>query len=265
MENPSEPERSSPDNIQPTYVRPPGLEFALGVALFALILMTFSVIQVVVFILGVIERSPGFDLGSLSLGLLQDPRFQERMDLFRFHGDVIASTAFWSGFIGLFLIVVTVTLWKRRNTAIFLGLHLPRPVQFAKWTGIFLLLGIAVELITRFVPGFESDFMVEVLRTASDKWLLFIAVALVAPLFEEFLLRGLLFGSIRHLASEHTAVAITAGVFTLMHMQYDWAILLLILPMGIVLGYARSRSGSIWVPVVLHILNNSASVLFSPA
>jgi membrane protease YdiL (CAAX protease family) len=31
--------------------------------------------------------------------------------------------------------------------------------------------------------------------------------------------------------------------------------------MGIVLGYARVRSGSIWVPVVLHILNNSLSVL----
>ena len=44
-----------------------------------------------------------------------------------------------------------------------------------------------------------------------------------------------------------------------MHMQYDWTVMLLILPMGIVLGYARSRSGSIWVPIVLHMLNNMVS------
>jgi membrane protease YdiL (CAAX protease family) len=82
----------------------------------------------------------------------------------------------------------------------------------------------------------------------------------MAPLFEEFLLRGLLFGSIRHMVDEHGTVALTAGVFTLMHMQYDVAVMLLILPMGIVLGYARSRSGSIWVPVVIHMLNNLVSV-----
>ena len=46
-----------------------------------------------------------------------------------------------------------------------------------------------------------------------------------------------------------------------MHMQYDPAIMLLILPMGIVLGYARSRSGSIWVPVLLHMANNLITVL----
>ena len=58
------------------------------------------------------------------------------------------------------------------------------------------------------------------------------------------------------------SVAITAGVFALMHMQYDPAVMLLILPMGVVLGYARARSGSIWVPILLHTLNNLVTVLF---
>ena len=84
----------------------------------------------------------------------------------------------------------------------------------------------------------------------------------MAPLFEEFLLRGLLFGSVRHIADEHIAVAATAGVFTIMHMQYTAAIMLLILPLGVVLGYARAKSGSIWVPVALHMLNNLATVAF---
>ena len=85
----------------------------------------------------------------------------------------------------------------------------------------------------------------------------------MAPIFEELLLRGLLFGTVRHMADEHATVAITAGVFALMHLQYDWTVILLILPIGVVLGYARSRSGSIWVPVLLHVLNNSLSVLLN--
>jgi membrane protease YdiL (CAAX protease family) len=59
----------------------------------------------------------------------------------------------------------------------------------------------------------------------------------------------------------YMSVALTAGVFTLMHLQYDPAVMLLILPMGVVLGYARARSGSIWVPVLLHTMNNLVTVL----
>jgi membrane protease YdiL (CAAX protease family) len=81
-------------------------------------------------------------------------------------------------------------------------------------------------------------------------------------LFEEFLLRGLLYGSLRHVLDHHKAIAIVAGLFTLLHPQYDWYVLLLIvLPMGVMLGYARANSGSIWVPVFLHMLNNTLSIL----
>jgi hypothetical protein len=57
--------------------------------------------------------------------------------------------------------------------------------------------------------------------TTNDAGGSIIGVGSMAPLFEEFLLRGLLFGSIRHMVDEHGTVALTAGVFTLMHMQYD--------------------------------------------
>jgi membrane protease YdiL (CAAX protease family) len=103
--------------------------------------------------------------------------------------------------------------------------------------------------------------MAKVIGSTSNMFWLFLGVGIMAPLFEEFLLRGLLFGSIRHMADEHATVALTAGVFTLMHMQYDAPVMLLILPMGVVLGYARSRSGSIWVPILLHVANNVVSLV----
>lgn len=260
MEHPSEQEQPSPEGYKPTFVRPPGLEFAMGVALFAMVLTVFFLIQSGVFIGGVIDRSPDLFADGFSFELLSDPRMETRMNELMFNGDLVAQEAIWSGAICTLLIVVTVRLWKRAHTRHFLGLRAPSWRQLALWLGVFVGLALVIEGLAHWVPAFRTDFMEKVIGSTSHLLWLYIGVGLMAPLFEEFLLRGLLFGSIRHMVDEHGTVALTAGVFTLMHMQYDVAVMLLILPMGVVLGYARSRSGSIWVPVVLHMANNLVSV-----
>jgi membrane protease YdiL (CAAX protease family) len=261
MEQLSAPERSSPDPSKNEEHRPPTLEFAMGVALFSMILLVFMLVQFGVMVNGVAERDPAFAEEGFSLSLLQDEAFRSAMERFLYNGDLIALEALWSGLMGLGLIIGTVHLWKRKSMTAFLGLSMPTAMQFLKWLGIFILLAIVLEVLMRLSPQFQTDFMEKVLATSTNKFLLLLGVGLMAPLFEEFLLRGLLLGSIRHMTDEHSANALTAGVFTLMHLQYSWTVMLLILPMGIILGYARVRSGSIWVPVVLHILNNSLSVL----
>lgn len=260
MEHLSGPEKPSPEGIQPTYVRPPGLEFAMGVALFAMVLMLFFLVQSGVFIAGVLDRSPEL-AKDFTLNTLSDPRMEERMSELVFNGDLVAQEALWSGLVCTLLILIAVRLWKRGHMSSFLGLKIPTPKHFLIWLGVFILLGFVIEGLSYLSPAFRTDFMAKVLGSTTNLLWLYLGVGVVAPVFEEFLLRGLLFGSIRHMADEHATVAMTAGVFTLMHMQYDWTVMLLILPMGVVLGYARSRSNSIWVPVLLHILNNLVSVV----
>lgn len=262
MEHPSGLEQRSPENPQPTYARPPGLEFAMGVSLFGMMIMVFFIVQTVVFISGVLRHSPDLASEGFSFSLLSDPRMEERMSELVFHGDLVAQEAIWSGAICTLLIYFAVRLWKRTQTAQFLGLKKPHWKQVLMWLGIFFLLGVIIELLAHFFPVFRTDFMEQVIGSTTNFFWLMVGVGIMAPLFEEFLLRGLLFGSIRHMFDEHVSVALTAGVFALMHMQYDPAVMLLILPMGIVLGYARSRSGSIWVPVILHVVNNMITVLF---
>jgi len=261
MEHLSGPEKRSPENIPPTFVRPPGLEFAMGVALFAMVLMVFFLLQSGIFIGGVLRYSPDLMANGFSWDLLTDPRMEERMKELVFHGDLVAHEAFWSGLVCTMLILVSVKWWKRKLTSSFLGLALPHWKQLLIWFGVFFLLGLAIEGIAHLSPTFRTDFMAKVIGSTSNMFWLFLGVGIMAPLFEEFLLRGLLFGSIRHMADEHATVALTAGVFTLMHMQYDAPVMLLILPMGVVLGYARSRSGSIWVPILLHVANNVVSLV----
>lgn len=233
----------------------------MGVALFSMVLLVFMLVQFGVMVTGVAALDPAFAEQGFSLALLQDDGFRSAMDRFLFNGDLIAQEALWSGLVGLGLIIGTVRLWKHHSMSAFLGLELPTGRQLLTWLGIFILLALVLEGLMRFTPQFQTDFMEKVLASSTNRLMLLLGVGLMAPLFEEFLLRGLLLGSIRHMTDEHSAVALTAGVFTLMHLQYSWAVMLLILPMGIVLGYARVRSGSIWVPVVLHVLNNSLSVL----
>lgn len=263
MEDRSVPEKHSAEAPRPTYVRPPGLEFAMGTALFAMVLLAFFLLQSGVFIFGVFNASPEFAGQGFSLGLLKDAAFRVRMDEMLYNGDLVAKQALWSGLIGSMLIIGTVVLWKGHHAIDFLGLRLPSFKRLLPWLGIFVLLALLIELISSLSPTFRTDFMVNVLASTSNITLLLIGVGIMAPMFEELLLRGLLFGSVRYMRDEHVTVAITAGVFALMHLQYNWAIMLLIVPMGVVLGYARSRSGSIWVPVLLHVLNNSISVLWT--
>ena len=261
MENQSVPEKPSAETFRPTHVRPPGLEFAMGIALFAFVLFVFLFLQAVVFFHGIIVRTPEFANASFSFHWLDDPVFQGRMTDLAFNGDIVAAEALWSGGLCTLLIVLTVWLWKRGHMSSFLGLRMASAKKFLIWAGIFLLLALAIELLSNLFPAFSTDFMEKVLGSTTNMALLVVGVGILGPLFEEFLLRGLLYGSIRHLADEHVSVALTAGVFTLMHQQYEPAVIMLILPMGIVLGYARARTGSIWVPVVLHVLNNLASLV----
>lgn len=235
----------------------------MGIALFAIILMVFMLAQFAVLVTGVATIDPAYADKGFFLSLLQDDAFQASMERHLLNGDLVAREALWSGLVGLGLILLTVFLWKRAQTADFLGLRLPNARRFLVWFGIFLLLAAALEVLMRSVPAFQTDFMEKVLGSTTDRTLLVIGVGIMAPLFEEFLLRGLLFGTVRHIVDEHAAVAVTAGVFTIMHLQYEVLVMMLILPLGVVLGYARSRTGSIWVPIFLHVLNNLASVLLN--
>lgn len=244
-----------------THGRPPGLEFAMGVALFSMVLLVFMLVQFVVMLTGVLRMDPDLGPDTSLIDLLRSPELNTVLDRYLYHGDLIASTALWSGVVGMAIILFTVYLWKRGGMVEFLGLRPASPRQFVIWTGAFLLLAAGLEVLMRSVPSFQTDFMERVLGSSTDRLMLAIGVGLMAPLFEEFLLRGLLLGSIRHITDANSAIALSAGVFTLMHLQYSWTVMLLILPLGVVLGYARVKSGSIWVPVLLHVINNMATVL----
>ncbi len=232
----------------------------MGIALFSLCFTLFYTAQLVMLV--VFARNTG-PADQLPLGtLLQDVAFQERLAGLLTNGDAIAFVSLWSGLIGLAVVLLAAWRWKRRRMRTFLALPLAPPREFLKWTVVFMSVFAVLEVVSHLLPEAGNAFMEQVLGSSTDRLLLLLGVGVMPALFEEFLLRGLLYGSLRHVMDHHVAIALVAGLFTLLHLQYQWYVLLLIvLPMGVALGYARANSGSIWVPVLLHMLNNCASIL----
>jgi len=264
MEHSSGQEKPSTEPVRPTAVRPPGLEFALGMAVFAVVMLFFFAVQTVVFVLEVNARDPELFAGGFRPGMLADPALQQALEQWMLHGDLVAREAFWSGMLGSLLVWLLVRRWKGAAAARFLGLRMPQARAWLPWMGFFLLLGLLIELLAHLSPVFRTDFMEQVLNTSTQHWYLLLGVGIMAPIFEELLLRGVLLGGLRHVLDEHAAIALSAGVFTLMHVQYTWGVLLLVLALGVVLGYARTRTGSLLVPIALHLANNVLSVLLGP-
>jgi membrane protease YdiL (CAAX protease family) len=113
----------------------------------------------------------------------------------------------------------------------------------------------------------SSGFMIKVLQSARAEgtlWLLVIAFCVAAPITEEFLVRGFLYrGWSESFLHPAGAIVLSALAWTALHLQYDhdWVPFGEVFSIGLLLGYLRYRSGSIWLTVILHGLNNLAAVV----
>lgn len=97
--------------------------------------------------------------------------------------------------------------------------------------------------------------------TPANTVLLFAAVAVIAPLLEELLFRGLLQKSLSHKMPIWAAIAISALVFGVMHMDF-YAMPVLVM-MGAIFGVIYHLTGSLRVTILLHMINNAAALALS--
>jgi membrane protease YdiL (CAAX protease family) len=95
-------------------------------------------------------------------------------------------------------------------------------------------------------------------KTLTNQILLFAAVAVIAPLLEELLFRGLLQKSISHYLPVWAAIAISALIFGVMHMDF-YAMPPLVM-MGVIFGVLYHITGSLRVTILLHMINNAAAL-----
>jgi len=90
----------------------------------------------------------------------------------------------------------------------------------------------------------------------------FLMIAILPAIGEEFLFRGLLQRLFHEwLRNIHIAILLSAILFGAMHLQFYGIIPRTLL--GILFGYLFYWSGSLWIPVFAHFLNNGVAVTIS--
>ena len=178
--------------------------------------------------------------------------------------EMIISIIFSSGWI-IFLIYKTARHYPGFGFKEAIAWRKPKP-SFLKAAlgaaalGVFFAVVSSYILVTR--PESPSTPLSEALEANQSSLLMVIFLVLavmVAPLVEEIIFRGYLFGVLDAARGRTTAIVVVALLFGLMHMdQYwgDWEAIALVTLLGLAMTIVRSLTGSVIASVITHYVYN---------
>ena len=134
--------------------------------------------------------------------------------------------------------------------------------KFVKWLLFTVIFMVCSETLSHLLNRPVSPFMINVYKTARFTPALYIALVLMAPVFEEIFFRGFIFQGIRYsrLGTVGAVILTTLG-WSILHIQYDTYTIATIIVLGLLLGIARLKSNSIYVPIAMHSLNNLVATI----
>jgi membrane protease YdiL (CAAX protease family) len=87
-----------------------------------------------------------------------------------------------------------------------------------------------------------------------------VGIGVLGPVAEELIFRGFLYQLVLPRLGVAAAIAVTAVVWAVLHVQYHFWIIVLILIDGLLLGAARHQTRSILAPTLMHIVWNLYAV-----
>jgi membrane protease YdiL (CAAX protease family) len=171
------------------------------------------------------------------------------------------STAVFSILSYAVLLVPLLLIARGIDTRNLFGLQPPKSWRTALWLG-------AAILVADFVVAFLYDWTLGPFDEGAvpEFWdasrvpqfvVNFVVVAGLAPIFEEFMYRGVGYGLLERFGTA-TAIVVTGVLFGLAH-GYVY-VLPLFISYGLMLGWLRSRTGSIYPGMLVHGATNAAAM-----
>lgn len=141
----------------------------------------------------------------------------------------------------------------------------PLKYSFIAFFGFFTMLAANyfVSLLMQFMPDFmlrSYDDMDEIISSASLV-VQFILAAIIAPIVEELIFRGLVYSKIRRMSNVKAAAVLAALLFGIYHrnwIQAPYAFLL-----GLAAAFVYEKYKSILAPILLHASANLISMLIT--
>lgn len=125
-----------------------------------------------------------------------------------------------------------------------------------------LAASFVIEPISSILPDMPA-VLEEALKSLTNGplWASLLSVSIFAPLFEEWLCRGLVLRGLLSKMNPAGAICISAAFFAILHMNPWQAIPAFIL--GLLFGYVYYRTGSLKLTMLMHCVNNTFATIFS--
>jgi uncharacterized protein len=180
----------------------------------------------------------------------------------------------------LILLGLVTVIWVQVRYRAARRLMGPRPARAREWllglgigVGAFLAVNIGLGLLLQLLAAVAGVDVPQPQEGARDAiadpqllpWLVLSAV-LVAPVAEELFFRGLLFQSLRRRMRAWWAIAVSGVVFAAAHIFQELGggagpvAFILILPLGVLLGWLFERRGTLALPIAVHAAFNLVTV-----
>ncbi len=121
-----------------------------------------------------------------------------------------------------------------------------------------IALVMVIALVTHFFPGFDvteaQDVGFRSITSQIGYMLAFITLVVVAPVAEEVLFRGYLYGKMRRRVPIWVCIIATSALFAFVHGQWNVAVDTFVL--SVFLCGLREITGSIWSGILVHMIKN---------
>lgn len=137
-------------------------------------------------------------------------------------------------------------------------------LKAAVYSGAAILLAIVVNVVVQWINYrvFHQDvhFYQSFIYLKYPKLAMILRIVLLPAVFEEIAYRGVILESLFRLADRRRAIMVGSFLFAIIHMSFIsffWLV-----PFAIWLGNVRSREGTIWYGVFIHLFFNLTACLF---
>jgi membrane protease YdiL (CAAX protease family) len=157
------------------------------------------------------------------------------------------------------VLVLTIARARRVSLRDVVGLKAPSPGAALLWIAIYIVFMLASDRVMGwrgpwdFTIWREQPLAIDAMRV--------LAVGILGPIAEELIFRGVLFGRLAATRMPMAAViAVIALGWAVLHYSYSGGVIALIFVGGLLLGAARWRTGSVVVPILMHIAWNLYAV-----
>lgn len=179
-------------------------------------------------------------------------------------GDGVAVTVII--FVSIPIQVLLLSAFAQRrggNASGYLGLVMPSRSEIVFGAVLTVAMIIVFDLMSWLLgKNIVTPFQTDIYRTAGEAGplamiMLWLAIIVVTPIGEEIMFRGFAFrGWLRSPGDAWAVIAITAGLWALIHLQYDWYVTGQIFAFGLMLGWLRWATGSTILTILLHAMIN---------